>query len=175
MEQAAQAMARLLAERIVYLGQELQPPLVQMLRAQFQALATQPEKPASLILSASGGDWKATLDLLEVLQSLPYPLSCVALGQVAGPPVVLLAAAARGNRLARSDAQIRVTPPTPAAQTADMQAYLHEVRESSQRYFETLAQLLGKPLAEVQAWGTQGAVSAQQALQWGLIDRVLPA
>jgi len=175
MEQAAQAMARLLAERIVYVGQELQPALVQMLRAQFQLLAAQPEQAASLVLSASGGDWKATLDLLEVLQSLPYPLSCVAFGQVGGPPVVLLAAAPRGSRLARADAQFRVTPPTPAAQTADMQAYLQEVRESAQSYFETLAQLLGKPLAEVQAWGTQGTVSAQQALQWGLIDRVLPA
>ncbi|MBT9585050.1 ATP-dependent Clp protease proteolytic subunit [bacterium] len=165
-------LSKLLAERIIYAG-DVTEPVAQAVVAQLQALACDPTRPASLYVNSKGGPLVAILSVYEAMQKVSYPLATVALGRVEYAAAVLVAAGAPGRRVAKAGTRFVVGPPVVDMAGMDFQAYLKAVQNHCETVNGLLARHTGQSVQRLAAYSEATELSAQEALQLGLIDRIL--
>lgn len=178
-ERAFDIYSRLLEDRIVILGSELDDVVANLITAQLLHLeAEAPDKDINLYINSPGGSGTALLAVYDTMQHIGSDVSTICLGQAASAAAVLLAAGAQGKRVALPHARVLIHQPHGqiGGQATDMEIHAREVLRQRRLIDEILARHTGQALAKISEDTDRDFIlTAEQATAYGLVDEVLPA
>lgn len=176
-ERAYDIYSRLLAERIIFLGTEIDDQIANLVIAQLLYLeAEDPEKDIALYINSPGGSVTATLAIYDTMQYIKPDVQTICIGQAASGAAVLLAAGAKGKRYALPNSRILIHQPHggAAGQAVDIQIQAKEILRLRNLIDEILSKHTGQPLEKVQKDTDRDFImTAQEALEYGIIDQVV--
>lgn len=176
-ERAVDVFSRLLSDRIVYLGTEIDDGVANVVIAQLLHLESDnPDAEISLYLNSPGGEPTAMLAIYDTMQFVRAPISTACVGQAASTAAVLLAAGAPGRRTVLPHARIVLDQPSAGSRGTlpDLQVEAAEVARQRNELVELLALHTGRSVAQVLADTERDLVlSGQAAVDYGVIDEVL--
>ncbi len=168
---------RLLKDRIVFLGSEIDDEVANVVIAQFLFLESEdPDKEIMLYVNSPGGVVYSGLAIYDTMQHLRCPVSTMCVGMAASAAAVLLAAGHPGRRAALPNARILIHQPHGGArgQATDIEIQAREVRHLKDTLVGIVAKASGKPHDTVMAdMERDNYMSAETAKAYGLIDTVL--
>jgi ATP-dependent Clp protease, protease subunit len=170
--------SRLLKDRIVFLGTEINDDVANIIIAQFLFLESEdPDKEIMLYINSPGGVVTSGLAIYDTMAYVRSAVSTTCLGMAASMGAVLLAAGFKGRRMALPNARVMIHQPTGGArgQVTDIEIQAKEARHSKEVITEILAQATGKAKDLIHKdIDRDFYLSAAQAKDYGLIDDVLP-
>jgi ATP-dependent Clp protease, protease subunit len=170
--------SRLLKDRIVFLGTEINDDVANIVIAQFLFLESEdPDKEIMLYINSPGGVVTSGLAIYDTMQYVRSSVSTTCLGLAASMSAVLLAAGARGRRLALPNARIMIHQPMGGArgQATDIEIQAREIRHMKDVITDVLVGATGKPRDQiVKDIDRDFYMGSVQAKEYGLIDDVLP-
>jgi ATP-dependent Clp protease protease subunit len=169
--------SRLLKDRIVFLGSQIDSELANVVVAQLLFLESEdPDKDVMMYVNSPGGEVTAGLAIYDTMQALRCPVATVCLGQAASMASFLLAAGAKGKRKALPHARVMIHQPLAGfeGKATDIEIHAREIREARNTINALYAQHTGQT-AERIARDTErdNFMSADEARAYGLIDEVL--
>jgi ATP-dependent Clp protease protease subunit len=169
--------SRLLKERIIFIGQEIENHVANLVVAQMLFLESQdPEKPISLYINSPGGTCTDGLAIYDTMQYIRCPVSTICIGQASSMAATLLASGQPGMRKALPYARVMIHQPHGGAsgQASDIQIEAKEILEIRSIMNEIMANHTGQPLATIEKeMDRDSYFSAEEARRWGLIDEVV--
>lgn len=176
-ERAYDIYSRLLKERIVFLGSPIDDDVANLIIAQLLFCeAEDPEKPINLYINSPGGSVTAGLAIYDTMQYVRPEVATICLGQAASMAAWLLAAGARGKRMALPNSRIMIHQPMGGfqGQATDVDIQAREILKLRQRMNEILAEHVGKSVEQI-AKDTERDyyLSGEEALAYGVIDQVV--
>ncbi|MDA8300195.1 MAG: ATP-dependent Clp protease proteolytic subunit [Actinomycetota bacterium] len=167
----------LLRERIVFLGQEVDDQIANLLIAELLYLdSTAPGKDIFLYINSPGGLAYAGMAIYDTMQLLTSEVSTVCVGMGMSAAAMVLCGGAPGKRLATPNAKIMIHQGSAGARGAprDMEVQLREVLATTRRMAEIVSYHSGKPLDQVERdIDRDFFMTAEEAKAYGLIDEVL--
>jgi ATP-dependent Clp protease, protease subunit len=167
----------LLRERIVFLGQEIDDQIANVIMTQLLYLEAQdPEKDISLYINSPGGMAYGGMAIYDVIQHIRPPVSTTCVGMGMSAAAMILCAGAPGKRFALPNARIMIHQGSAGTRGAptDMEIQLREVLATTRRMAEIVAHHTGQPIEKVQRdIDRDYFMSAEEALAYGMIDEVL--
>jgi ATP-dependent Clp protease protease subunit len=170
--------SRLLKDRIVFLGTEINDDVANIVIAQFLFLESEdPDKEIMLYINSPGGVVTSALAIYDTMQYVRAPVTTTCLGMAASAAAVLLAAGTKGRRLALPNARVMIHQPMGGArgQATDIEIQAREIRHMKDVITDILANATGKPRDLINKdIDRDFYLSAPQAKEYGLIDDVLP-
>ena len=176
-ERAYDIYSRLLKDRIVFLGGELDETVANLVIAQLLHLEGEDmDRPVNLYINSPGGDMTALFAVYDAMQFLGPPIHTVCVGQAASAAAVLLAAGEAGHRSALPNARILIHQPHGGAQgqSADMEIAVREMVTMRERMIDVLTERTGQPRARIQADIDRDFIlRGQDAVDYGLVDEVI--
>lgn len=176
-ERSYDIYSRLLNDRIVFLGEPVTRDSANLVIAQLLHLESQdPDKDISLYIDSPGGDVYAGLGILDTMNFIKPDVSTICVGMAASMGAVLLAAGAKGKRLALPNSMVMIHQPSSGVQgqQTDIQIVADETKWIRQRINELLSDYTGQPIEKVNAdTERDNYLRAQQACDYGLVDRVI--
>lgn len=169
--------SRLLDDRIIVLSDEVNDATASLVVAQLLFLEGQDsEKDISLYINSPGGSVTAGMAIYDTMQYIKCDVSTICMGLGASMGAFLLAAGAKGKRYALPNAEIMIHQPSGGArgQATEIQIVAENILRTRERLNRILAENTGKPI-EVIAQDTErdNFMTAEEALEYGLIDKVL--
>ena len=169
--------SRLLDDRIIVLSDEVNDATASLVVAQLLFLGGQDaEKDIHLYINSPGGSVTAGMAIYDTMQYIKCDVSTICMGLGASMGAFLLAAGAKGKRYALPNAEIMIHQPSGGArgQATEIQIVAENILRTRERLNRILAENTGKPI-EVIAQDTErdNFMTAQEALEYGLIDKVL--
>lgn len=176
-ERAYDVYSRLLKDRIVFVGGEVEDNMANAIVAQLLFLqAEDSEKEISMYINSPGGSVTAGLAILDTMKMVKCPVATYCVGQAASMGAILLAAGEKGKRHALPNARIMIHQPLGGAQgkATDIAITAKEILRIKDILNGILAEASGKTLGEV-AEDTERDhfMSAHEAKIWGIVDKVL--
>jgi ATP-dependent Clp protease protease subunit len=169
--------SRLLKDRIVFLGTEINDDVANIIIAQFLFLESEdPDKEVMLYINSPGGVVTSGLAIFDTMQYVRSTVSTTCLGMAASMAAVLLAAGAKGRRLALPNARVMIHQPSGGArgQVTDIEIQAKESRLMKEVITDILMNATGKPREQIiKDIERDFYLSASQAKEYGLIDDVL--
>lgn len=176
-ERSYDIYSRLLNDRIVFLGEPVTRDSANLVIAQLLHLESQdPDKDISLYIDSPGGDVYAGLGILDTMNFIKPDVSTICVGMAASMSAVLLAAGAKGKRLALPNSMVMIHQPSSGVQgqQTDIQIVADETKWIRQRINELLSDYTGQPIEKVNAdTERDNYLRAQEACDYGLVDRVI--
>ncbi|KGF14142.1 MAG: ATP-dependent Clp protease proteolytic subunit [Atopobium sp.] len=176
-ERSYDIYSRLLNDRIVFLGEPVTRDSANLVIAQLLHLESQdPDKDISLYIDSPGGDVYAGLGILDTMNFIKPDVSTICVGMAASMGAVLLAAGAKGKRLALPNSMVMIHQPSSGVQgqQTDIQIVADETKWIRQRINELLSDYTGQPIEKVNAdTERDNYLRAQEACDYGLVDRVI--
>lgn len=176
-ERSYDIYSRLLNDRIVFLGEPVTRDSANLVIAQLLHLESQdPDKDISLYIDSPGGDVYAGLGILDTMNFIKPDVSTICVGMAASMGAVLLAAGAKGKRLALPNSMVMIHQPSSGVQgqQTDIQIVADETKWIRQHINELLSDYTGQPIEKVNAdTERDNYLRAQQACDYGLVDRVI--
>lgn len=176
-ERAYDIYSRLLAERIIFLGTEIDDQIANLIIAQLLYLeAEDPEKDIALYINSPGGSVTATLAIYDTMQYIKPDVQTICIGQAASGAAVLLAAGAKGKRYALPNSRILIHQPHggAAGQAVDIEIQAKEILRLRNLIDEILSKHTGQPLEKVHKDTDRDFImTAKEALEYGIIDEVV--
>lgn len=176
-ERSYDIYSRLLNDRIVFLGESVTRDSANLVIAQLLHLESQdPEKDISLYIDSPGGDVYAGLGILDTMNFIKPDVSTICVGMAASMAAVLLAAGAKGKRLALPNSMVLIHQPSSGVQgqQTDIQIVADETKWIRQHLNELLSEYTGQPLEKVNVdTERDNYMRAQEAADYGLVDRVI--
>jgi ATP-dependent Clp protease protease subunit len=176
-ERAFDIYSLLLRERIVFLGQEVDEPIANLIIAQMLHLEAQdPDKEINLYINSPGGVAYAGMAIYDVMQHVRPPVATICVGMGMSAAAMILCAGSPGRRLALPSSKIMIHQGSAGARGApsDMEIQLREVLATTKRMAQIIAFHSGKRLDEVQRdLDRDFFMTAQEACEYGLVDEVL--
>lgn len=176
-ERAFDIYSLLLRERIVFLGQEVDDQIANLLVAEILYLESQdPEKDIHLYINSPGGLSYAGMAIYDVMQHVKCDVSTLCIGMGMSAAAMVLCGGASGKRMALPSAKIMIHQGTAGTRGAprDMEIQLREVLANTRRMTEIIAHHSGRSFDEVERdIDRDYFMTSQEALDYGLIDRVL--
>ena len=176
-ERAYDIYSRLLKDRIVFVGGEIEDDMANAVVAQLLFLQAQdPEKEVSMYVNSPGGSVTAGLAILDTMRMVKCPVATYCVGQAASMGAVLLAAGEKGRRFALPHARIMVHQPWGGAQgkASDIEITAREILRLKEMLNGILADASGKTPEEVlKDTDRDHFMSAEEAKAWGIVDKVL--
>ncbi|MEE1008731.1 MAG: ATP-dependent Clp endopeptidase proteolytic subunit ClpP [Agathobacter sp.] len=169
--------SRLLKDRIIFLGEEVNETTASLVVAQLLFLESEdPNKDIHLYINSPGGMVTAGLAIYDTMQYIKCDVSTICIGLAASMGAFLLAGGAKGKRYALPNAEIMIHQPSGGAkgQATEIEIAAENILKTKKRLNEILAENTGKPY-EVIAADTERDhyLSAQEAADYGLIDSVI--
>ena len=176
-ERSYDIFSRLLNDRIVFLGEEVNDTTASLVVAQLLYLEGQdPDKDISLYINSPGGVITAGMAIYDTMQYIKCDVSTICMGMAASMGAFLLAAGAKGKRYALPNAEIMIHQPSGGAQgqATDIQIQAERILQKKKSLNTILAERTGQPY-EVICKDTErdNFMTAQQAMEYGLIDKVI--
>ncbi|MGH7608336.1 MAG: ATP-dependent Clp protease proteolytic subunit [Candidatus Dormibacteria bacterium] len=176
-ERAFDIYSLLLRERIVFLGQEVDEQIANLLVAEILYLEGQdPEKDIHLYINSPGGLAYAGMAIYDVMQHVKCEVSTLCIGMGMSAAAMILGGGASGKRMALPSAKIMIHQGSAGTRGAprDMEIQLREVLSNTKRMAQIIAHHSGRPLEQVERDIERDFfMTAQEALEYGLIDEVL--
>jgi ATP-dependent Clp protease protease subunit len=168
--------ARLLRDRIIMLGTEIDDDVANGVTAQMLFLESEdPDKDITMYINSPGGSVTAGLAIYDTMQYVKPQVSTICIGQAASMGAVLLGAGARGKRFALPNARIMIHQPLGGArgQAKDMEIQVNEMVRLKKVLYEILAKSTGHSTERIEKdCDRDYFMSALEAKQYGLIDDV---
>ena len=169
--------SRLLKDRIIFLGEEVNETTASLVVAQLLFLESEdPGKDIHLYINSPGGMVKAGLAIYDTMQYIKCDVSTICIGMAASMGAFLLAGGAKGKRLALPNAEIMIHQPSGGAkgQATEIQIAAENILKTKKKLNEILAANTGKPYDVIAADTERDHyMSAQEAMEYGLIDNVI--
>ena len=176
-ERSYDIYSRLLNDRIVFLGEPITRDSANLVIAQLLHLESQdPDKDISLYIDSPGGDVYAGLGILDTMNFIKPDVSTICVGMAASMSAVLLAAGAKGKRLALPNSMVMIHQPSSGVQgqQTDIQIVADETKWIRQHLNELLSDYTGQPIEKVNVdTERDNYLRAQEACDYGLVDRVI--
>jgi ATP-dependent Clp protease protease subunit len=178
-ERAYDIYSRLLKDRIVVLGTEINDTTANLLTAQLLHLESEdPEKDIALYINSPGGSVTATLAIYDTMQVIRADVATFCMGMAASGAAVILAAGAPGKRSALPNARVLIHQPHGGAQgqAVDIENQAREIAYLRRRVDEILAYHTGQPIERIAKDTDRDYIlGAADAKEYGLVDEVLEA
>ena len=176
-ERSYDIFSRLLNDRIIMLCEEVNDTSASLVVAQLLYLESQdPDKEISLYINSPGGSVTAGMAIYDTMNFIKCDVSTICVGMAASMGAFLLSSGTKGKRLALPNSEIMIHQPSAGTQgqITDMSIHLKRLQSVKERMNRILAENTGKPLDVVAAdCERDNFMSAQEALEYGLIDRVI--
>ena len=176
-ERAYDIYSRLLKDRIVFVGGEIDDDTANAIVAQLLFLQAQDaEKEVSMYINSPGGSVTAGLAILDTMKMVKCPVATYCVGQASSMGAILLAAGEKGRRYALPHARIMVHQPWGGAQgkASDIEITAREILRLKEMLNGILAEAAGKTLESVtNDTDRDHFMSAEEAKSWGIVDKVL--
>jgi ATP-dependent Clp protease protease subunit len=176
-ERAYDIYSRLLKERIIFLGTEINDDVSNLVIAQLLFLQSEDaEKDISMYINSPGGVVTAGMAIYDTMQFVKCPITTYCMGQAASMGAVLLAAGAKGKRFALPNSRIMIHQPLGGAQgqATDIEIQTKEILRMKKRLNEILADHTGKPIKTIEKDTDRDFfMSAEEAVKYGLVDEVV--
>lgn len=176
-ERSYDIFSRLLNDRIVFLGEEVNATTASLVVAQLLYLEAQdPDKDIQLYINSPGGSVTDGMAIYDTMQYVKCDVSTICIGMAASMGAFLLSSGAKGKRLALPNSEIMIHQPM-----GGMQGQVTDIKIHAERYLrikenlnKMLADNTGKPLEIIQRdTERDNFMSAQEAMEYGLIDKVI--
>jgi ATP-dependent Clp protease protease subunit len=175
-ERSYDIYSRLLKERIIFLGTDVNDVVANLIIAQLLFLESEdPEKDIYLYINSPGGVVTAGMAIYDTMQYIRPDVATVCVGQAASMGAVLLAGGAKGKRSALPHSRIMIHQPLGgfSGQASDVEIHAKEMLRVKQELNQILAHHTGKPLKQVEADSDRDFfMTSAQAKEYGLIDDV---
>ena len=176
-ERAYDIYSRLLKERIIFLGSPISDDVANTIIAQMLFLQSEDqEKDIKLYINTPGGSVSAGLAIYDTMQYLKPDVSTICVGTAASMGALLVAAGAKGKRIALPNAEIMIHQVMGAAegQASDVKIHAEHILKTKDRLNEILVKHTGKSLKQVEADTDRDYfMSPQEALKYGIIDTIV--
>lgn len=176
-ERSFDIYSRLLRERIIFLNGEVNDAVSALVCAQLLFLeAENPKKPINLYINSPGGVVTSGLAMYDTMRYIRAPVHTLCMGTARSMGSFLLMAGEPGHRAALPNASILVHQPSGGfqGQASDMLIHAEEILKIKQRMTRLYAEHSGRSYEEFErAMDRDRFMTAEEALEWGLIDRVL--
>ena len=178
-ERAMDIYSRLLKDRIVFLGTEINDAVANTVIAQLLFLrAEDPKKDISVYINSPGGYITAGLAIYDTLKFMGYDINTYCLGQAASMGALLLAAGTKGKRFALPNSRIMIHQPSGAVggTSIDIELQADEILMMKQICAQIMSEETGQPIEKIiEDSDRDNFMSPQQALEYGLIDKIATA
>lgn len=176
-ERAYDIYSRLLKDRIIILGEEVNDVSAGLVVAQLLFLeAEDPEKDISLYINSPGGSITAGMAIYDTMQYIKCDVSTICMGMAASMGAFLLSAGAKGKRYALPNSEVMIHQPLGGmqGQATDIKIHADRIIRMKQNLNEILAKNTGRPLDEIiRDTERDNFMSAAEAAEYGLIDKVI--
>ncbi|HEY7926029.1 MAG TPA: ATP-dependent Clp protease proteolytic subunit [Candidatus Dormibacteraeota bacterium] len=177
-ERSYDIYSRLLRDRIVFLGEEISDDAANLVAAQLLFLESEEAgKPISLYINSPGGSVTAALSIYDTMQYVSASVSTICLGMAASGGSLLLAGGAPGQRLALPNSLILIHQPWSGGmqgKAGDLEIHAREILRQRDLLVEIYARHSGRSREQVaRDMDRDNFMTAEQALQWGLIDQIV--
>ena len=176
-ERSYDIYSRLLKERIIFLGEEVNDVSASVIVAQLLFLeADDPDKDIQLYINSPGGSVTAGMAIYDTMQYIKCDVSTVCIGMAASMGAFLLSGGAKGKRFALPNAEIMIHQPLGGAQgqATEIQIAAEHILRTRKTLNSILAANTGKPLEVIQTdTERDNFMSAAKAKEYGLIDEVI--
>ena len=176
-ERSYDIYSRLLKERIIFLGEEVNETTASLVVAQMLFLeAEDPEKEIQLYINSPGGSVTAGMAIYDTMQYVKCDVSTFCMGMAASMGAFLLAGGTKGKRLALPNAEIMIHQPLGGAQgqATEIEIAARHILQTKEKLNRMLAENTGKDISIIAAdTDRDNWMSAEEAKEYGLIDRVI--
>jgi len=176
-ERAYDIYSRLLKDRIVFLGTEINDDVANLVTAQFLFLESEdPEKEISFYINSPCGSVTAGLAIYDTMQFIKPPVSTLCMGQAASMGAILLTAGHKGRRYALPHSRIMIHQPLGGAQgqAVDLEIQAREILRMREELNNIFVRHSGQKIAKIEKDTDRDMfMSPEQAVEYGLIDEVI--
>ncbi len=176
-ERSFDIFSRLLNDRIIFLSEEVNDTTASLVVAQLLYLEAQdPDKDIQFYINSPGGSVTAGMAIYDTMQYIKCDVATICVGMAASMGAFLLAAGTKGKRMALPNAEIMIHQPSAGTQgqITDMAIHMKRLETIKERMNKILAENTGRTVEEVTAaCERDNFMTAQEALAYGLVDRVL--
>ena len=176
-ERSYDIYSRLLKDRIIFLGEEVNDVTASLVVAQLLFLAAEdPDKDINLYINSPGGSVTAGMAIYDTMQYIKPDVSTICIGMAASMGAFLLAGGAKGKRYALPNAEVMIHQPSGGArgQATDIRIHAENILRTKAKLNQILAENTGKPVEEVERDSERdNFMSAEEAKAYGLIDAVI--
>jgi ATP-dependent Clp protease protease subunit len=176
-ERAYDIYSRLLRDRIVFLGTDINDDVANLVTAQFLFLESEdPDKEIHFYINSPGGSVTSGLAIYDTMQFIKPPVSTLCLGQAASMAAVLLCAGAKGKRLALPHSRIMIHQPLGGAQgqATDIDIQAREILRMREELNGIIMRHSGQNLRKIEKDTDRDLfLNPTQAVEYGLIDEVI--
>ena len=176
-ERSYDIYSRLLKERIIFLGEEVNDVTAGLVVSQLLFLESEdPDKDINLYINSPGGSVTAGMAIYDTMNYVKCDVSTICMGMAASMGAFLLAGGAKGKRFALPNAEIMIHQPSGGArgQATDIQIVADQILRTKQKLNEILAANTGQPLERIAAdTDRDNYMTAEEAKEYGLIDELV--
>lgn len=176
-ERSYDIYSRLLRERIIFLGDEVNDTTASLVVAQMLFLESEdPNKDINLYINSPGGSVTAGMAIYDTMNYVKCDVSTICMGLAASMGAFLLSSGAKGKRLALPNSEIMIHQPSGGAkgQATEIQIVAENILKTKKKLNEILAANTGQPVEKTtEDTERDNFMSAQEAQAYGLIDRVI--
>ena len=176
-ERSYDIFSRLLNDRIVFLGEEVNATTASLVVAQLLYLEAQdPDKDIQLYINSPGGSVTDGMAIYDTMQYVKCDVSTICIGMAASMGAFLLSSGAKGKRIALPNAEIMIHQPSAGTQgqITDMAIHLKRLETIKKRMNQILADNTGKSVEQVTAdCERDNFMTAEEAKEYGLVDKVI--
>ena len=176
-ERSYDIFSRLLNDRIVFLSEEVNDTTASLIVAQLLYLEAQdPDKDIQFYINSPGGSVTAGMAIYDTMKYIKCDVATICVGMAASMGAFLLSAGTKGKRLALPNAEIMIHQPSAGTQgqITDMAIHMKRLETIKARMNRIMAENTGKSVEEVTAaCERDNFMTSQEALEFGLIDRVI--
>lgn len=176
-ERSYDIYSRLLNDRIIFLGEEINSVSANLVVAQLLHLESQDaEKDISLYINSPGGEVYSGLAILDTMNFIKPQVSTICVGMAASMAAVLLSAGAKGKRFCLPHSKVMIHQPSGGAQgqQTEIEIVAEEIKKTRRELNQILSDASGQPIEKVQAdTERDNYLTASESLDYGLIDRIV--
>jgi ATP-dependent Clp protease protease subunit len=176
-ERAYDVYSRLLKDRVVFVGREIDDELANLVMAQLLHLESQdPDRDIHLYLNSPGGSATSMFAIYDTMQYIRPDVSTICVGMAASAAAVILATGAAGKRFALPNARVMIHQGRGGVQgqSADVEIQAREILHLQRRMEEVLARHTGQPLERIREdVDRDNFMGAEEARDYGLVDAVI--
>ena len=176
-ERSYDIFSRLLEDRIIFLGEEVNDATASLIVSQLLFLeAKVPDKDIQLYINSPGGSVTAGMAIYDTMQYIKCDVSTICVGMAASMGAFLLSSGTKGKRIALPNAEIMIHQPSAGTQgkVTDMEIDVEHFLKIKKRINKILSENTGKPVEKVKADSERDNwMSAEEARDYGLVDKVI--
>ncbi|MBN2724026.1 MAG: ATP-dependent Clp endopeptidase proteolytic subunit ClpP [Deltaproteobacteria bacterium] len=169
--------SRLLKDRIIFLGTPIDDDVSNLIIAQILYLESEdPDKDIMLYINSPGGIVTAGMAIYDTIQHINSRVNTICIGQAASMGAILLASGAPGKRMALPNSRVMIHQPLGgfSGQASDIELHAKEILKMKEKLNAVLAHHTGQPIEKIaRDTDRDYFLSAEEALEYGLIDEVL--